>query len=470
MKCFLIVDAQNDFLPTGSFNSRDDYMDTLNKINAIRLRLHNCTEKDLLKLSNCKHLMKYQPDKLLKENIVQYHQCNNDIDDDEREGDILIFPTDHRVMTCLSNRLSASNICSDLHKQTAQGTANGVERIPNNNNNGFSHTKEGTSHNGTHMHNHHPDESHQKNVETNDVETNNLARRNRSKESTNSENAKFALNILSVDYHPPCHISFAETHRILFEQIKRNKGTKNSSAEINIDRVTELSSHAQVNSSVASEEEAEGAHAEEAECDDEGTPSLDHTNEADGGEVQEPPQADLLQSAFLKKNKIFNLTDVMKNIQKIKSTRYIYKNVNSVSDIKEYSKLNFLNEWIDVWPIHCVRNTPGCKVHPNLIRHINDIVIKKADTENHDSHTIFENSEINQKILNLLKKQNIKSVYICGFIFEYCVKETALSFFNLGFDTYIVEDATAYLFGREEDKDNLKKKGIKFVNSSTMFA
>ncbi|ANQ07924.1 Uncharacterized protein PCOAH_00021480 [Plasmodium coatneyi] len=427
MKCFFIVDAQNDFLPKGSFNSRDDYMDALNKINAIRLRLHNCTEKDLIKLNNCKHMMQYQPDKLLKENIVQYHQCSNDIDDDHREGDILLFPWDGSTISSCSNGLSALNGCSGLHKQPAQGTINGVDVIPN------------YSHNDEHMYNHHSDGSH-----PNKGETNNVVTSNGTKESTDGENAKFALNILSVDYHPQCHISFAETHRIMFEQINKNKGIKKSSVEMNL---------------APFEEEAEGMLGD------------DHGDESDGGEVQHAEQADLQeQFTFLKKHKILNLTDVMKNLHNIKSTKHIYKNVNSVSDIKEYSKLNFLNGSIDVWPVHCVRNTPGCKIHPNLIRHMNDIVIKKADTENHDSHTIFENREINEKILKLLKGMNIKSVYICGFIFEYCVKETALSFLNFGFDTYIVEDATAYLFGREEDKDNLRKKGIKFVNSSTMFA
>ncbi|GAB66132.1 pyrazinamidase/nicotinamidase, partial [Plasmodium cynomolgi strain B] len=437
MKCFVIVDAQNDFLPKGSFNSRDDYMNALNKINAIRLRLHNCTEKDLMKLNTCKHMMQYQPDKLLKENIVQYHQCSNDIDDEQREGDILLFPWNDRVMTSCSNGLSALNGCNGLHKQPTQGTVNGVEGMPNGHHSDFSHTPEDIARNDTHMYNHHPSESHPK------LEENKVALLNGTKESTNEATAKFAVNILSVDYHPQYHISFAETHRIVFEQINKNRGIKNSSVKKNGHGLPQVSSHDQVNRVAIFEEEDEGVRPDEAEYHDEGVLDEGHGDGPDG-EVQPTQQTDLLQAAFLKKHKIFNLSDVMKNIANIKSTKYIYKNVNSVSDIKDYSKLNFLNESIDVWPVHCVRNTSGCKIHPSLIRHMNDIVIKKADTENHDSHTIFENREINEKILKLLKGLNVKSVYICGFIFEYCVKETALSFLNLGFDTYIVEDATAY--------------------------
>ncbi|EUD67368.1 hypothetical protein C922_02074 [Plasmodium inui San Antonio 1] len=464
MKCFVIVDAQNDFLPGGSFNSRDDYLNALNKINAIRLRIHNCTEKDLIKLGNCKQMMQYQPDKLLKENIVQYHQCSNDIDDEQKEGDILLFPWDDRMMTNCPTGLSSPNVCNGLQKQPAQGTVNGVEGMSNDPHRGFSLMGEDTAGSDAHVYNHHPNGSRPT------PEANNVALLNGTDERTNGGIANFALNILSVDYHPQYHISFAETHRIVFEKINKNRGIKKSSVKMNGHSVPQVSTHAQVNRLAGYEEEAEGVlggdHGDEGVFgDDHGD---DHADDGDGG-IKRPLQADLLQSAFLEKNKISNLTDVMKNLANIKSTRYIYKNVNSVSDIKEYSKLNFLNESIDVWPVHCVRKTPGCKINSNLIRHLNDIVIKKADTENHDSHTIFENREINEKILKLLKGVSIKSVYISGFIFEYCVKETALSFFNLGFDTYIVEDATAYLFGREEDKDDLKKKGIKFVNSSTMF-
>ncbi|EDL44781.1 pyrazinamidase/nicotinamidase, putative [Plasmodium vivax] len=444
MKCFVIVDAQNDFLPKGSFNSRDDYMDALNKINAIRLRLHNCSERDLIKLSSCKHMMQYQPDKLLKENIVPYHQCSNDIDDAQREGDILLFPWDDRMAPTCPNGMSTLNGCNGvngLQGQPAQGTVNGM---PNGHHSGFSHTGEANS----------------------------VALLNGTRESANGPTSDFALNILSVDYHPQYHISFAETHRIVFKQISKNGGLKQSSVRMNGRALTEVPPHAHVNG-LAALGEAEEMRADEEEQDEERALDEEHEDECPREECpRDDPDGEAAhsqQAAFLKKHKIFTLTDVMQNMAKIKSTRHIYRNVNSPSDIKEYTKLHFLNESIDVWPVHCVRNTPGSKIHPTLIRHLNDIVIKKADTENHDSHTFFENEEINEKILKLLKGLNIKSVYICGFIFEYCVKETALSFLNLGFDTYIVEDATAYLFGREEDKDSLKRKGIKFVNSSTMF-
>ncbi|GAW80619.1 nicotinamidase [Plasmodium gonderi] len=461
MKCFVIVDAQKDFLPMGSFNSRKDYIDALNKINSIRLKLHNCNEADLIKLKDCKHMMQYQQDKLLKENIVEYYQCSNDIDDQRMEEDILLFPPDSEMAI---NDLYA---CNGLHNKSANTVVNGMKGIYNAHHSSNCHTREevrqknvkndslcdvqNSFHHDMHMSNNHLKE-HGPIVAEIEAVIKGV------KEKPSRVRTNFVMNILSVDYHPQYHVSFAETHRTVYEQISKNCGVNKNNTKMN-GNGTDMASFTEPIALLEGEEHLpKDKTYEEKEKTKHNEEVCENNNEDDD-----------IQSTFLKKHKISNLTDVIKNIRNITSTKYIYKNVNSLNDIMEYSKLNFLNEVIDVWPVHCVRDTPGCKIHEKLFRHINDIVIKKADTENHDSHTIFENNTINHKILKLLKERNVKSVYICGFIFEYCVKETALSFLNHGFETYIVEDATAYLHGRQEDKENIRKKGIHFVNSLTMF-
>ncbi|SCN12231.1 nicotinamidase, putative [Plasmodium malariae] len=491
MKCLVIVDAQNDFLPKGAFNSKEEYMDALYKINSIRLNLFNCSEKDLLKLRDCKNVMEYKKDLLLNENIVEYYKCCNDIDAAKYEDEILLFPFDKNceylnkykwvhnqsvkenangVILGRDSENEHNHINSGLHKDTYNGRNDG-----NNDNNSYRANGYNGNSNGKENYLHH---NYISNCGNNVImNSNNFSKEchlNGLNEKTNKGISNFTLHILSVDYHPQLHVSFAKTHRIIYEEICKNSES-NSSAKAN-----EYEQNEQEFNCVNGSSTCLGGisnHIDEEETNDVNEVHVVEADmkelEDDGDEVNDTntldDHPDEYYTSFLKKNKIFNLTDVLKNIKKIKKSKIIYKNVNSVNDIKEYNKLNFLNKTIDVWPIHCVRNTLGCKIHKKLIRHIDDVVIKKADTENHESLTIFENDKVNKKILNVLKEKNINSVYICGFIFEYCVKETALSFLSLGFDTYIIEDATAYLFGKEEDKIYLKKKGIKFVNSSTMF-
>ncbi|SBS82930.1 nicotinamidase, putative [Plasmodium ovale] len=446
MKCLVIVDAQNDFLPGGSFNSKGEYMNALNKINSIRLKLYNCREADLVKRRDCEDTMEHHRNKLLNDNIVEYYKCSSDIDEDDCGDDILIFPFDKngnaiKGRAILDGKTLAGTAIGGAH------TVNGGEYMTNGRSNPFRrcHPKEDANHRST---------------EDNTMNSGECASADRYvEEGCPKRNgvSDFAMHILSVDYHPQMHVSFAETHRTIYREICRNSESCNNDSITNghehsvssTQHMNKLGEYDMVHMHIG-RENMKNAHRPEEEQ----------------GVAKESTKDN---DSILFERNICNLTDVLKNIKKIKSPKCIYRNVNSVKDIIEYSKLYFLNETIDVWPIHCVRNTPGCKIHRKLIRHIDDVVIKKADSENRDSHTIFENEQINQMILKRLKEKNISSVYICGFIFEYCVKETALSFHKFGFDTYIVEDATAYLLETDHEKTFLKKKGIKFVQSSSIF-
>ncbi|CRG94254.1 nicotinamidase, putative [Plasmodium gallinaceum] len=406
MKCFFIVDAQNDFLPQGSFNSKTEYLDVLHKINSIRLKLYNCNEENLISLKDCMKLTENKESSHDK-NIEEYYKCHSEIDDEKSLDKIFIFPFFNN-----SINLNGYRTLQKRYKENSKKKGNFDIH--------FEGKNEKKSYNGDV--DKYGDNINEKFIEKYD------------KLQGDCNLFNFSLFILSVDYHPQFHISFAETHKIIYEQICNNN------LYINENKTNEklLSFH--------------------------------NKNIQEGKDNESINIVDNLNYNFLKNNNINNLSDVWKNIKRIRKTKEIYKNVNSINDIKEFQKIEFLNQTIDIWPVHCVKNTRGCKVHEKLIRHLNDIIVKKAQDENKDSYTIFENEEVNENLINILKEKNVTSVYICGFIFEYCVKETALSFLKRGYETYIIEDATAYLYEREEEKNDLKKKGIKFIQSYDIFA
>ncbi|CXI76812.1 nicotinamidase, putative [Plasmodium berghei] len=475
MNCLVIVDAQNDFLPKGAFNSKDEFMDVLHKINRIRLNLYNCTESDLIKLEDCKNVMEQNKNKLINENIVKYYKCNNDIDDENCKDQILVFPFDKNNHSKINNYgLLNRKINRQIWEHNSKDAENDKEINVN-----------GDCNNLPHLNNYEktkPQLNNYINNYCNMDENNNCIKtappKNVHMTSLNSHfsnKSYFAMTILTVDYHPQLHTSFATTHRLIYKEISRNSVkikkylkmneciNDNSYNLLSVSN-TEISKESnkiniETNKKKENKIKNDDIFYYENKCENQKENLIDANTQSEYYEY----------SSFLKNHKINTLTDVLENIEKIKTPKCIYKGVNSIKDIKEYTKINFLNETIDLWPVHCVRNTPGSKIHKNLIRNINDIIIKKAYNENFDSYTIFENDTVNNNILKILVEQNIKSVYICGFIFEYCVKDTALSFFRQGFETYIIEDATASLYGKDEDKQFLKNIGIKFVNSETMF-
>ena len=72
----------------------------------------------------------------------------------------------------------------------------------------------------------------------------------------------------------------------------------------------------------------------------------------------------------------------------------------------------------------------------------------------------------------MLRADNIRRVYITGFVLDVCVYETAVSAIALGFDTYIVLDATkpAYPDQLEETMAKIRDAGIKVIYSADLLA
>lgn len=345
MKLIVIVDAQNDFLPIGSFHSPLVYLEIVKKINALRMNLFGSSKEELFKL---KDVIKYMGDKKnCEKDFEEYYTCHKEVDDDKSLEEILIFPFD----TYRTTRFNEVNHQSKIHM-------------------------------------------------TCDNEN-----------ETDFNNDSY-MSILTMDYHPSDHVSFASTHKQIYKEI-------NDSLE--------------------------------------------------SGKKQYKSNSGNGDLVLYKHPQLKTLGDVLDNIPNIKNTDMIYTDIHSIDDIKEYDAITFLEKKIDLWPIHCVRNSYGCKIHKDLIRHVNDIVIKKAQDKNYESYSLFESEEKNKNIIEMLKRKNINTVYLCGFIFEYCVKECALSFQKYNFETFIIEDATAYLGNSEKMKNDLKAKGIHFLVSTELF-
>ncbi|MBU0890240.1 MAG: isochorismatase family protein, partial [Gammaproteobacteria bacterium] len=68
-----------------------------------------------------------------------------------------------------------------------------------------------------------------------------------------------------------------------------------------------------------------------------------------------------------------------------------------------------------------------------------------------------------------LKARGIKTVYITGLATDFCVAWTALDAKRLGFETYVVEDATRAIDlngSLDAAWKNMKAKGVKRIQSS----
>jgi len=97
-----------------------------------------------------------------------------------------------------------------------------------------------------------------------------------------------------------------------------------------------------------------------------------------------------------------------------------------------------------VWPDHCVQDTWGAELHPDL-RLQGPVVRKGANGE--DGYSGFTmrhpvgGETIPTELERLLRDRGIERVIVCGLATDYCVKATALDAARLGFATSVLAEA-----------------------------
>jgi nicotinamidase/pyrazinamidase len=90
-----------------------------------------------------------------------------------------------------------------------------------------------------------------------------------------------------------------------------------------------------------------------------------------------------------------------------------------------------------IWPVHCVRNTPGAEFHPGLFDDPRITIISKGIDESADGYSGFDGTNLAQ----ILRDQEVKEVWVGGLATDYCVKHTVLDALQQGFEVKALTDA-----------------------------
>lgn len=124
-----------------------------------------------------------------------------------------------------------------------------------------------------------------------------------------------------------------------------------------------------------------------------------------------------------------------------------------------------------LWPIHCVQDTEGAEFVADLDMSKVSMVFLKGTDETIDSYSgFFDNGHRKATGLgDYLKDKGVSAVYVAGLATDYCVKFTALDAKGLGFDTYLIEDASKGVNLSKGDVEKaieaLKKEGVHIIQS-----
>ncbi|MGK0389616.1 MAG: nicotinamidase/pyrazinamidase [Maribacter sp.] len=132
-------------------------------------------------------------------------------------------------------------------------------------------------------------------------------------------------------------------------------------------------------------------------------------------------------------------------------------------------ELNGLSQIL--WPIHCVQGSFGAEFVQELNTDKIDKVFPKGTDVGIDSYSgFFDNGHRKSTGMgDFLQQKDVKEVYVMGLATDYCVKFTALDAAELGFETYLISDATKGVNIKPDDVENafqeMKKQGIQFITS-----
>lgn len=112
--------------------------------------------------------------------------------------------------------------------------------------------------------------------------------------------------------------------------------------------------------------------------------------------------------------------------------------------LRPYDVVNLNGLQQVLWPVHCVQDSPGSEFSMELdIRNV-DRIFQKGTDPGIDSYSgFFDNGRRKATGMgDYLHQKGVKSVYVCGLATDYCVKFTALDALSLGFETFLIEDAS----------------------------
>jgi len=101
------------------------------------------------------------------------------------------------------------------------------------------------------------------------------------------------------------------------------------------------------------------------------------------------------------------------------------------------------------WPPHCVQDTEGAELHPELDLAQVDVVIDKGQGPETEGYSAFDATNLGE----LLRERGIHELTIAGLATDYCVKNTGLDALREGFEVTVDGEAVRGVNVEEGDSE-----------------
>ena len=129
-----------------------------------------------------------------------------------------------------------------------------------------------------------------------------------------------------------------------------------------------------------------------------------------------------------------------------------------------------------LWPDHAMQESDNAAIHPRIAQARIAAIIRKGTYRHIDSYSaFFENDRATPTGLDgWLRSRGVRRLFLCGLATDYCVAWSAEDAAGLGYETYVVEDASRGIglpgpgnrTTLELSRERLIERGVRFLSSA----
>lgn len=135
-------------------------------------------------------------------------------------------------------------------------------------------------------------------------------------------------------------------------------------------------------------------------------------------------------------------------------------------------------KWQQLWPVHCVADSPGSAMIPEITANSFDLVVQKGKNPQVEMYSVFGDAfgnidpsvtmqSVSADITSELQAKGVTDVFVVGLAGDYCVKCTAIDAVKAGFKSWLIEEGTRCVDPNNWDqvKGELQVAGVSVIHA-----
>lgn len=142
-----------------------------------------------------------------------------------------------------------------------------------------------------------------------------------------------------------------------------------------------------------------------------------------------------------------------------------------------FEQIQLYGQTQTLWPDHCVQDTAGAALHPDIDWSLADLILRKGNRPDVDSYSAFQEnhgpdgSRPSTGLAGWLRERGVTEIYAVGLARDVCVLWTVQDALALGFRANIVWDLTRPVTPESDaaTRATLEKLGVGIMQSVELF-